>query len=34
VIVDAVFANAAIGPGAAVLEIGCGTGQVTRQLAG
>ena len=33
-IVDAVFANAAIGPGAAVLEIGCGTGQLTRQLAG
>jgi predicted TPR repeat methyltransferase len=27
--------NAAIGPGtAAVLEIGCGTGQLTRQLAG
>jgi ubiquinone/menaquinone biosynthesis C-methylase UbiE len=33
-IVDAVLANAAIGPGAAVLEIGCGTGQLTRQLAG
>ncbi|WP_203916705.1 class I SAM-dependent methyltransferase [Rugosimonospora africana] len=33
-IVDAVVANAAIGPGAAVLEIGCGTGQLTRQLAG
>jgi SAM-dependent methyltransferase len=32
-IVDAVVANAAIGPGAAVLEIGCGTGQLTRQLA-
>jgi ubiquinone/menaquinone biosynthesis C-methylase UbiE len=32
--VDAVVANAAIGPGAAVLEIGCGTGQLTRQLAG
>ncbi len=31
---DAVIANAAIGPGAAVLEIGCGTGQFTRQLAG
>jgi len=33
-IVDAVFANAGIGPGAAVLEIGCGTGQLTGQLAG
>ncbi|MBO0789006.1 MAG: class I SAM-dependent methyltransferase, partial [Actinobacteria bacterium] len=33
-IADAVVANAAIGPGAAVLEIGCGTGQLTRQLAG
>lgn len=33
-IVDAMLANAAIGPGAAVLEIGCGTGQLTRQLAG
>jgi ubiquinone/menaquinone biosynthesis C-methylase UbiE len=33
-IADAVVANAAIGPGAAVLEIGCGTGQFTRQLAG
>ena len=33
-IVDAMVANAAIGPGAAVLEIGCGTGQLTRQLAG
>ncbi len=33
-IVDAVIANATIGPGAAVLEIGCGTGQFTRQLAG
>jgi ubiquinone/menaquinone biosynthesis C-methylase UbiE len=33
-IVDAVIANAAIGPGAAVLEIGCGTGQLTRQMAG
>jgi ubiquinone/menaquinone biosynthesis C-methylase UbiE len=31
--VDAVFANAAIVPGGAVLEIGCGTGQLTRQLA-
>jgi SAM-dependent methyltransferase len=28
------FAHAAIGPGAAVLEIGCGTGQLTRKLAG
>jgi ubiquinone/menaquinone biosynthesis C-methylase UbiE len=33
-IADTVVANAAIGPGAAVLEIGCGTGQLTRQLAG
>lgn len=33
-IADAVVANAAIGPGSAVLEIGCGTGQFTRQLAG
>ncbi|MBO0807671.1 MAG: class I SAM-dependent methyltransferase [Actinobacteria bacterium] len=33
-ITDAVLANAAISPGAAVLEIGCGTGQLTRQLAG
>lgn len=33
-IADAVVTNAAIGPGAAVLEIGCGTGQFTRQLAG
>ena len=33
-VVDAVVAQAAIGPGAAVLEIGCGTGQFTRQLAG
>lgn len=33
-VIDAVAANAAIGPGAAVLEIGCGTGQLTRQLAG
>jgi len=33
-IADAVVANAGLGPGAAVLEIGCGTGQLTRQLAG
>lgn len=33
-VADTVVANAAIGPGAAVLEIGCGTGQLTRQLAG
>jgi ubiquinone/menaquinone biosynthesis C-methylase UbiE len=33
-VIDAVMANAALGPGAAVLEIGCGTGQLTRQLAG
>jgi len=32
--VDAIVANAAIGPDAAVLEIGCGTGQLTRQLVG
>jgi ubiquinone/menaquinone biosynthesis C-methylase UbiE len=32
-VADAVVANAGIGPGAAVLEIGCGTGQFTRQLA-
>ena len=33
-IVDAILTTAAIGQGAAVLEIGCGTGQLTRQLAG
>ena len=33
-IVDTVCANAGIGRGADVLEIGCGTGQLTRQLAG
>ena len=33
-LVDEVVAHAAAGPGAAVLEIGCGTGQLTRQLAG
>ena len=33
-IVGAILNTAAIGPGAAVLEIGCGTGQFTRQLAG
>jgi 16S rRNA A1518/A1519 N6-dimethyltransferase RsmA/KsgA/DIM1 with predicted DNA glycosylase/AP lyase activity len=33
-IVSTVFSTAATGPGAAVLEIGCGTGQFTRQLAG
>lgn len=32
--VDAVMANAVLGRGGAVLEIGCGTGQLTRQLAG
>lgn len=32
-IADAVVVNAGIGPGAAVLEIGCGTGQLTRELA-
>jgi ubiquinone/menaquinone biosynthesis C-methylase UbiE len=33
-IADTVATHAAAGPGAAVLEIGCGTGQFTRQLAG
>jgi len=33
-IVDTVCAIAGTGPGASVLEIGCGTGQLTRQLAG
>lgn len=34
-IVDSIFTTAGIGPGtAAVLEIGCGTGQLTRELAG
>jgi len=33
-IADTVCANAGIGRGADVLEIGCGTGQLTRQLAG
>lgn len=33
-IVEAVLTTAGIGAGAAVLEIGCGTGQFTRQLAG
>jgi ubiquinone/menaquinone biosynthesis C-methylase UbiE len=33
-IVDAVYGSSGIGPGSAVLEIGCGTGQLTRQLAG
>jgi ubiquinone/menaquinone biosynthesis C-methylase UbiE len=33
-IVDTVCATAGIGRGADVLEIGCGTGQLTRQLAG
>jgi ubiquinone/menaquinone biosynthesis C-methylase UbiE len=33
-IADTVIANASIAAGAAVLEIGCGTGQFTRQLAG
>ena len=32
-IVDAMLATATIGPGSAVLEVGCGTGQLTRQLA-
>jgi ubiquinone/menaquinone biosynthesis C-methylase UbiE len=33
-IVDTLLTTARIGPGAAVLEIGCGTGQLTRRLAG
>ena len=33
-IVEAILTTAATGSGAAVLEIGCGTGQLTRQLAG
>lgn len=33
-IVSTIFRTAALGPGAAVLEIGCGTGQFTQQLAG
>ena len=33
-LVDEVAAHAGAGRGAAVLEIGCGTGQLTRQLAG
>ena len=33
-IADTLVANAALGPAASVLEIGCGTGQLTRQLAG
>lgn len=33
-IVGAVYASSGIGPGSGVLEIGCGTGQLTRQLAG
>jgi len=33
-LVDEVCTTAGLGPGAAVLEIGCGTGQLTRQLAG
>jgi len=33
-IVDAMLTTARVGRGAAVLEIGCGTGQLTRRLAG
>jgi len=32
-IIDTVITTAGLGPGAAVLEIGCGTGQLTRHLA-
>lgn len=33
-VVTSLLGTAGIGPGAAVLEIGCGTGQLTQQLAG
>lgn len=33
-VVDTVLTTAGVGPGAAVLEIGCGTGQLTAALAG
>jgi 2-polyprenyl-3-methyl-5-hydroxy-6-metoxy-1,4-benzoquinol methylase len=33
-IIDTALTTAAAGPGAAVLEVGCGTGQLTQQLAG
>jgi SAM-dependent methyltransferase len=33
-VVEFVTASAGLGPGAAVLEIGCGTGQLTERLAG
>ena len=32
VVIDAVIKTAGLGPGATVLEIGCGTGQLTQQL--
>ena len=33
-VVDFIIATAELGPGASILEVGCGTGQLTEQLAG